>query len=200
MKTNHKYRMSFTTGGLFLRESIKCAELYAASCDWEKTRDEVISGNILQARTISSSKRIFGEISGRLQTLNDEEMDFLLNSARNEQCFMLWTAVCRYYPFIREFAVEVIREKFLAFRSNLTPEDFNAFFFSKADLNPALEKITVQSRNKLRQVLFKILREADLIDKTNNITQPILTSGFINIITRGKSLETSDLLIFPVHF
>jgi len=45
------YQMSFTTGGLFYHESLQVAELYEKTGDWRKTRKQVLSENILQART-----------------------------------------------------------------------------------------------------------------------------------------------------
>ncbi len=49
------------------------------------------------------------EIVSRLQTLNDEELRFLVGADNREQGYMLWIAACRRYTFIGEFAVEVLR-------------------------------------------------------------------------------------------
>lgn len=55
----YTYSMAFTTGGLFLAESVKVAELYLAHGDEGVVREAVHTDNLLQSRTMSSLKRIF---------------------------------------------------------------------------------------------------------------------------------------------
>jgi len=189
-----KYRMSFTTGGLFRQESLRIAELYANTNDWNEVYKTVLENNVLQARTTSTTKRNYREISVRLQTLTKNELDLLIDGTAQEQGYLLWLAVCRRYKFIREFAVEVIRERFLTLRYDLNNEDFDAFFNKKAEWHEEVDKITALSRQKMRQVLFKILREADLLTSGKTINAVILTPRFIRTISQTTP---EDLLIYP---
>lgn len=43
-----RYRLSFTTGGLFLQEAPVVAERYLVVGNWQATRDQVRSENLLQ--------------------------------------------------------------------------------------------------------------------------------------------------------
>lgn len=194
MKTE-KYSMSFTTGGLFHQESVKVAALYLDVGDWKKVRDEIIGKNILQTRTISSLKRICKEILSRLKTLDSSELELLVNGSNQEQAYLLWLAVCRRYKFISDFAIEVVKERFLTLRSDLNHEDFNAFFNAKAQWHDGLEKITTATKMKLRQVLFKMLREAGLLTAKNIITPAMLPPRMVRIIGRNAY---QDLSVFPV--
>ncbi|WP_294031089.1 BrxA family protein, partial [Thiolapillus sp.] len=72
-----RYRMSFSTGGLFLQESVLLATLYGEKKDWDQVRTEVIDNNLLQSRTVSTTKRIVREVIGRLQELDDQERQLL---------------------------------------------------------------------------------------------------------------------------
>ncbi|WP_039960780.1 BrxA family protein, partial [endosymbiont of Riftia pachyptila] len=74
---NNRYSMSFTTGSLFHRESVKLAALYFKLKDWNAVRDKVISENLLQARTLNTSKRVCREIISRLKKLNSSELELL---------------------------------------------------------------------------------------------------------------------------
>ena len=56
MKTG-TYRLSFVAGALFHQESVRLAGLYLEKANWNEVRDEVISRNLLQARTTSRAKR-----------------------------------------------------------------------------------------------------------------------------------------------
>jgi hypothetical protein len=191
-----KFNMSFTTGGLFLRESLQLAAVYLDLHDWKLVVEEVINKNILQARTLSSLKRVCQEVISRLKTLNTEELRFLVEATHHEQCYLLWLAVCRRYTFIAEFAAEVIRERYITLKADLCYEDFDAFFNRKAEWHPEIDKISPSTRNKLRQVLFKILREADLLTSNNSINSVMLGPGLAGLIARGNPQEIRYYPVF----
>jgi len=186
--------MSFTTGGLFQRESVKLAVLFLAFKDWNAVRDKVLSENSLQARTLSTSKRLCREIISRLKTLDSGEIDLVVHGSSQEQKYLLWIAVCRRYTFISEFAIEVVRERYISLQADLHYEDFDAFFNKKADLRDELDELRPASRNKLRQVLFKMLREADLLNANNNINGAQLNPRLLKSISRDAC---QAVLVFP---
>ena len=58
-----KYRLSFGTGNAYINESNLILKKYLENKDWRETEKYNIENNILQTNTLSSSKRIFREIS-----------------------------------------------------------------------------------------------------------------------------------------
>ena len=186
---NTAYLMSFTTGGLFHRESVQLAALYRDLDDWQAVHDRVIAENILQTRTVSTLKRVYREIVSRLKTLSPTELAFLLEGSHQEQAYLLWLAVCRRYSFIADFAVEVLRERYITLKNDVTYDDFDAFFNQKSEWHPELD-----TRSKLRQVLFRILREADLVTANNMINAAMLSPRLLDTILQGNR---RDLLYFP---
>lgn len=193
--SDDKYIMSFTSGSLFHRESVKLAGLYFDHGDWNSVRDRVVADNLLQARTLNSLNRVYREIVSRLKTLSSTELRFLVSGTHQEQGYILWLAVCRRYKFISDFAVEVLRERFITLKSSLTYEDFDSFFNRKSEWHLELDGITPATRGKLRQVLFRILREADLLTANNIINAAMLTSKLFALIQHGNR---EDVLYFPV--
>lgn len=191
---NEKYSMSFTTGGLFHCESVKIAELYLELKDWDAVRDKILSDNLLQTRALNTAKRVSREIVSRLRKLSSPELDFLVHASFQEQAYLLWIAVCRRYKFIEEFAIEVLRERYLSLKTDLRYEDFDSFFNRKADWAEELDQIQPATRNKLRQVTFKILREADLLTVNNTINTVMLSPSLLETIHHGSG---RDALIFP---
>ncbi|MCP4367831.1 MAG: DUF1819 family protein, partial [Deltaproteobacteria bacterium] len=113
MKTD-QYKLSFTGAGLSISGSIKIAEVYLQLRDWDAVREKVFAENLLQARTQSSVQRTFQELAPRLQELTDEQLELLVEGNHQEQRQILWYAICRRYAFIREFATEVLYEKYLS--------------------------------------------------------------------------------------
>ena len=193
-KMNENYPMSFTSGSLFHLQSVDLAMIFLDLHDWDKVRDQVVSENCLQARTQNTLKRTCSEIISRLKTLNSTELDLLTNGTRQEQGYLLWMAACRRYPFIAEFATEILRERFISLKQDLHHEDFDAFFNNKAEWHPELEKIKPSTRTKLRQVLFKMLREANLLTPDYSINAALLTPTLVEAVA---SNQPQDLLVFP---
>ncbi|SIO61463.1 Putative inner membrane protein [Burkholderia sp. GAS332] len=78
--TTDRYRLSFTTGGLFLQEAPVIAERYLALRDWQQTRDQVRRDNLLQVRTAAAALRISKELVARLELLDLPELENLLKA------------------------------------------------------------------------------------------------------------------------
>jgi hypothetical protein len=189
-----RYCMSFTTGGLFRQESAELAAMYLALGDWGAVRNEVISKNILQSRTLSTLKRISSEVIFRLKTLGAEELNFLVNACRQDQGYLLWIAMCRRYKFIADFAIEILCERYVTLKTDLRHEDFDSFFNNRSEWHPELDKIRPATKNKLRQVLFKMLREADLLTANNIINAAMPSQAFIGLFSQ---VNLQDILYVP---
>lgn len=194
MGTN-RYCMSFTTGSLFHSESVKLAAVYLNLGDWNPVRDRAIAENLLQARTLATLKRSSREVISRLKTLSPEELEFLIEGSHQEQSYLLWLAVCRRYQFIADFAVEVLRERYITLKDDLTYEDFDSFFNQKSEWHSELDRVTSTTRAKLRQVLFSILRNAELLTANNIIHAAMLSPRLLDLILKRNR---GDLLYFPI--
>ena len=191
---SRKYLMSFTTGGLFISESSMCVDLYLEIKDWGKVRKKVMDENLLQTRTIRSSKLICSMICPRLKTLSLNELTSFARATEQEKGYLLWVATCRTYLFIREFAVEVLREKFINLRPEITYEDFDIFFNARAEWNEGLERLTQATRLKLRQVLFRMMKEAQLVTDRLQILPAVIGPRLATLISEQ---DRWDLYVFP---
>ena len=191
--SQRRYLMSFTTGGLFYAESLLLLDLYRGN--WDDVYIQALDRNVLQARVVSTAKRVLREIISRLRTLTEEELELLEEGSASEQKYLLWLSVCRRYVFIGEFASEVIRERYLTLKHDLPAEEFEIFYNAKEQWHEELEKIAESTRNKLRTVLYRILREAEIIDANRLILPAMLTDELIHTIAKHNA---NDLMIFPV--
>lgn len=179
--------MSFTVGGLFYQEAVSAADLYITSKDWANVREEIVRTNLFQVRTTSSLERICSEVLSRLKLLSSEQLKIIQDGSRQEQLQILWIAVCKRYSFIRDFAIEVIREKFLLMDCALTDEDYTIFFDTKAEWHEELEKLKDSTKKKLKQVLFRMLREAEITSEENIILPSILSRRVARALVSDKS-------------
>jgi hypothetical protein len=168
-----RYKLSFTATALGLLESVKVAEVYLGCHDWDLTKEIINEENVLQSRTISRSKRVAWEIVHRLSLLTEDQLELLVEGTLEEQRLLLWFAICNYYKFIREFAIEVLHEKFIVMDMHLDEDDYHTFYLRKLDWHPELDEITESTQYKLRWVLFKTMREAGLLNEDNQIIRVI---------------------------
>ena len=187
--------MSFTAGALLQSESVTIAKLYLELGSWNEVKDKAIANNVLQSRAVSTLKRISYEVISRLSTLTREELILLVNSSHKDQAYLIWMAVCRHHKFIADFATEVLRERFITFKADLQYSDFDVFFNRKCDWHSELDGLSISTKKKLRQVLFKMLREADFLDGKNNIQATILSPRLLEVIERNGG---RDIMYFTV--
>ena len=163
--------MSFTTGGLFYNESLKAVVEYLSLMDWKKVRERMLSDNLLQTRTKSSAIRISREICLRLETLTKKQLQLLEAGSAQEQRYLLWIAICKRYAFIQQFMGELVRETYSRMDLQLSPGDYDIFFHEKAEIHVELDRLSASTREKLRQVLFKAMREAEILSRDNEVVQ-----------------------------
>jgi len=176
------YKLSFIGVSIAVKESVRIAEIYLDLQHWEATEEKVKSENLIQARTQSSLQRYYQELAPRLRLLSEDQLDLLVSGTLQEQKYLLWYAICKHYEFIREFAVEVLHEKYLLFDFALTEFDYETFFNRKADWHEELEALKESSRVKVRTMLFRMLRDAGLVNREHVILPAILSRRLVEIL------------------
>jgi len=192
-----KYRLSFTTGSLFLLESVKIARLYREEKDWRNIDRRILRENILQKKTVATQKRQVREIKRRLDNLSPESLDYLAAAELEAARFLLLLAVVKTYDFIFEFIDEVVRSKFLLFDTIILEADYARFFEAKEALHPELSSISESSRAKIKEVLFRILAESGLIASSKNwqIIPPYVPEKIIELVTREDAKYLKAFLL-----
>lgn len=189
------YKLSFTAASLSTIESVSIAEVYLKCRDWNQTKHIVREKNLLQSRTGSRSIRVARELIQRLMLLTDQQLELLVDGNPTEQKHILWFAVCKTYEFIKEFAIEVLHEKYLSRSMAITDLDYDAFFNRKADWSDELEQITTLTRKKIRQVLLLMVKEAGLMTEDKLILHAMLSSRVIEVLKPDAPIAFQ---IFPI--
>jgi hypothetical protein len=178
-----RYKLSFTALSLGLSESIQITQVYLECGDWAATKAMVKDKNLLQSRTQKRTQRVYQEIEPRLQTLSEGQLRFLVEEANvTEQKHLLWYAVCKRYEFIRDFAVEVLHQRYLMMNDRVDEYDYTVFYNSKAEWHTELRTLKDTTQVKIRTVLFRMLREADFLSEDNLIKPCLLSQAVHNQI------------------
>jgi hypothetical protein len=171
---NNDYIFSYTAATLMLHETDEVMKRYLEYKDWDKVKDLVIEENIMQKQSVSSRKRVFAEIKRRIESLTSNQLEFINEANSSDIRNLIFLSILKTYRFIFEFMAEVISKKVLMFDYKILNSDYETFFESKKYAVEQLENITEATQYKLKQVLFRILEEAMVIDntKSKNILKP----------------------------
>ena len=190
-----EYNFSFIAGGLLVNELTAVAEVLHELQDWDKTGAYVESENLLRSRAASSGRRMFAEIRNRLQVLTKTQRVLLTEGVTSDQTDVAWLAVCKAYRIVREFAEEVVRERFVTLAMTVSGEDFDRFLNAKEAWEPRLESLAESTREKARTVVMRMLREAG-ITSDDGFIQPTLLSE--ELVAAIRSDDVSLYRIFPI--
>jgi len=189
-----RYALSFTSGGLLLRESMVALAVFETLADWALVREQLMRSNDLQQRTVQSRRTISREVVGRLSQLGEDELGLLGEAGPQERESILWLATCRRYAILGEFAEEVVRERFLLLTPSVSKSDFDAFLRGKAVWHPEVLDLSDSTRAKLGQNAFRMLREAGLLSSAGEVLRVVLSRRLLDLLSEHSPF---DLRFFP---
>jgi hypothetical protein len=193
MMTQQSFPLTFTAGGLFAHEGRLVAQRLLDGQDWDTIEKAVFSENLLQVTRLSSMKRLYGELHKRMLVLNQRQLLLLVHGQTEEQNAVLWLAACRHYPFVAEFA-KLIHQRYLALQFDFDEGEYRYFYAQMADRYARLAQITLNTQNKMRTVIYKMAREAAILNQHKQITGLFLSADFIDTL-----LHHDELLYFPTR-
>ena len=175
----HKYKIGFTRPAL-LSESVLVAREYTERKSWAATKRTVDQDNLLQTRTKRSSAIAFGEIQQRLSLLNSEQIEVIADDHPQDVRQLVWIAICKQYPFIGDFTIEVLIPAHQSGRHQVDHDDYGYFFNAKADWHPELESVSDKTRSNARQALFQMMRQCGLLSDANQLIPQMISSAVQN--------------------
>lgn len=184
-----KYRISFTAGTLLMEETCAVAEVFLETGrDWNRTRECALRENLMRKEKVSTNKRLFSLVKQRIEVLNEEEQNLLVAGTNSVRRLLLLLAVCKAHSFIFDFIFINVRECFFSMHEKITHANFNEFFNESKYVHPELEAITDLTLRKIRQVIFRILEQAELIESidTGILRRPYLPEHIERIIVKDN--------------
>ena len=167
MATENKYLLSFTAASMRLNDSLKIAR-YILGNPGEDVKAIADPNTILGYGKSETNKREFRELYKRIKTLTSKQHELLAKGDIDMQRQIAFLAICKTYDFIRDFTIEVVREKALVFDYQINEGDYQSFLRRKQELHPELDSLAESTTKKLRQVMFRMLQEAGIINSTTN--------------------------------
>lgn len=190
-----KYSLSFRACSLRPDLARIVAECYLEEKDWSRATERILATNALQTRSKGTAVRQEQEMRLRLSTLTDRQLEILAVSPSEDRAAMTWLAACKRIAFVRDFTVEVLREKTEVQDHWLSPHEYEEFIAAKSVGHPELSTMSETTANKVRQVTLRMATEAGILEGNNKqfqILRPVLSPEV------NKAIKSDDKRWFAV--
>lgn len=179
MDREKKYRLSFIAASLRVPEMAEMARMCL-----NEGLENITKETLLKGRSSKTAVRELTELKIRIGTLTEQQLSLLAQGDVLAQKQLSLLAVCKAYAFIRDFVVEVVREKALVFDYQMTGGEYATFLRRKTEERPELEAVSESTMYKIKQVTFKMLEQAGIIDsvKSKRINPQIVDEQVIKAV------------------
>lgn len=187
VREQESYNMSFTAGAAMLNEMHAVAEvLVACDGDWERTKDMTFHENLMGKEKMSSTIRYFALMKQRLSVLNAAELDMFVNGTVAVRRLIVLLSICKAHSFIYDFISENVRDCFYNQYDRISHANFNEFYNDKKYEHPEIEKVSELTVAKMRQVVFRILEQTELIEDAESgiLRRPYLSEAVERLIVK----------------
>jgi hypothetical protein len=171
-----KYDYAFTGASMKYHDFMRLAN-YMADHDFDPDATILDAEEIMRRSNKRTSKREFQEMIKRYRMLTPEQRRLIVDLDPNGQRQLAMIGLCKAHPFIKDFIIEVVREKFISLDFKLTDGDYQSFLNRKMDLHAELDQFSDSTSKKAKQVTWRILEQAGLIDNTKD---KIILPQFVN--------------------
>lgn len=164
-----KYDYAFTGASMKFLDFMRLAK-YVNETQMDISREIPDPNEIMRRFNKRTNHREFQEMIKRYKLLTPLQRRLIVDLDVSGQRQLAMIGLCKSHPFIKDFIIEVIREKFLALDFKLTDGDYQSFLNRKIELHPELEEFSESTTKKARQVTWRILEQAGLINNTKDRT------------------------------
>lgn len=163
------YNGEIVAGSLLVKESREVAGLLLRGLNERQFYKEVLISNVLQKRSPASAKRQAKLIRNRLLPLHQDFWNIIQNGSHEQSTQALLAASIVHSRLLGDFIKQVIQLQIKTFQKQVSYREWDNFFEECKHREPAAAKWAESTTKKIRQVIFRILAEAKIIDSTRNM-------------------------------
>jgi hypothetical protein len=191
------YNAEISAGSLMLPESRRIARLllqHPTEAQWDAAlKDE----NLLQKKP-ATARRQARLIRNRLDKLDDAGLKLIADGDGEIASQILLVASIRHSRLLADFLRDVYGQDLRKLEKNLSHRQWESFMEERARLDDSVETWAATTRDKLFQVIVRILAEAKYLDSTRKmvLTPPLLHPTVISYLKRAGDGETLTCMEF----
>lgn len=173
-----------------LNEARIMARLRLEGMSPEDAARKVKEENLFRYPTERSLKRITLACNRRLDALEDERLVRIIaygmpSAAAQTNLY----AMMQYYPLVRHFMVTEIARHYAEFDYKFDATDMNAYFTRLASEFDNFTTMSESTISKLKQVLKKCLKKAEILDADDRLTNMLLDMELEDILRERRDKQ-----------
>lgn len=181
------------TGEPFLYNETKIIAQYLLDgYEPEELKRKNVEENLIKHKKIGSVTRVNSPIFRRLKIMNREMLEDFVNSDLENSKYILLYAIMKTDRLVRDFIVEVYKDKLLMRKEYIEKFDIDNWYEEKCILSKNLSEKTEKTSAKLKQVIMKILQDSGLVIKEKDrfkIVRPLLREKYISLLDSNGDME-----------
>lgn len=188
-----EYSAGLTHEIFWLQESRKTAELILEGKTKSEIKDIIWEENIYQVRAEYRAIEVLNSTYRRLINMPEDILKIFTTCDVTNAKLINLIAILKDSRIFFEFIYEVYDEKIRLGDLEITDRDLNEFMSNKASQSEKVDSWTDAAKNKLKQVMCRMLHEADLLEDTKEPRR--IRPAFINFIL-AEALKKNDMEIY----
>ena len=176
MSKELQYSATLTSDAFLYYELKQVLKLKIQGLKDNEIRKSVMEENIFQYKSKESTSRIISSVMRRVKVLDDYLINLIINEPMEVGKIINLYSIMKTSRLFFEFMNEVIREKLEFNYEILEKKDINIFFTAKAEQSEIVSGWSEVTKNKLKQVILKILSEVGILEnvKTGKLNRLII--------------------------
>lgn len=163
------YNGEIVAGSLLISESRKVAALLLQNLDEKTFYSAVLGDNVLQKRSPASAKRQSKLIRNRLFPLHQDFWIMIRDGSHEQVVQTLLATAISHSRLLGDFIRQVIQLRIKTFQRQVTYREWDIFFEECKHRDSSVAEWAESTTKKIRQVVFRILAEAKIIDSTRSM-------------------------------
>lgn len=163
------YKSDITTGSLMIPESREVAKLMLAGADEETWRRAIHVDNVFQKRNPATVRSQVRLIRNRLELMSAPLWNMVAEGSLEVATQALLAAAIKHSRLLGDFMDGVMKEHYRTFKSTLTNRDWELFLEVCEARDTTAGAWSPKTRQKLGQIVFKMLTEARYISEDRSL-------------------------------
>ena len=185
-----KYR-AITGENFYYQEMKNACRFIVENGEVEDLKERFLEEDILDHISESNFKKKYTTISRRLKKMNSEIISAIAVEDSYTGKFLNLYAILCSERIVREFAYEVLREKYFNYDYKVDSHDFKSFIKEKEEQSEDVAKWTDGGKKKVIVKIVNFLIEGGFIVKegedTYRITKPLILPEIIEILSENNN-------------
>jgi len=164
-----QYKGDIVAGSLLVRESQILSRMMLDQISPEEWHQKLVIDNILQKRSPETAKRQARLIKGRLKLMKPDFWELIDKGKPETVIQALLAASIKHSRLLGDFMDKIVKSHWQVFKKHISVKDWQEYLDMCSQVDPNVTDWTDATRNKIKQVIFRILAEANYIDNTRSL-------------------------------